>query len=423
MKRRIISVGLAVLLVFSLCILPASAGGNIGMEDMVIHTDVMNELSAQVAINSYFTQRLFYLSGASDDITVVNRPMFRDEQKHKTVLEGAGIVLQSSVPSIISIDCWDGMAIATVQETAQFLKNGSVIEETITHEITMCCVEDNLILLQSDAYFESVSGFESCSYLSPEKLAEVEAEMMAVGSAVCICDKAMSQKDYTDPNPYYAWYETATGIWEYGEDWCAIFVAWCAAQSSISSSTIPYSAGVPNFRTHYYNWNEANTRYYDWQHQLYKKAQGQTYQWPQAGDLVFINGTASEPRHIGIICYVGEETLFIVDGNWNSKINYRAVPDTDSAIVAFAKPDYQNSYHTVSSWWYTNLDYHWNQCTACGKVLNYGVHRLTDEWSFDGSYHWHSCPICRQTQWQMDTHAIVWDSEYLGYRCIVCGYM
>lgn len=221
----------------------------------------MNELSAQVALNSYFTQRLSYLSGTSGDIAVVNRPMFRDEQKHKTVLEEAGIVLRSSVPSIIYIECWDGMAIATVQETARFLLNGNVIEETIIHEITLCCVESNLILLQSDAYIESVSGFESCSYLSPEKLAAVEAEIMAVGSAVCICDKASSQQNNTNPNPYYDWYESVMNISEHGQDWCAIFVAWCAAQSSISTSTIPCDAYVPNFRTFYYNWNEANTRY------------------------------------------------------------------------------------------------------------------------------------------------------------------
>lgn len=162
---------------------------------------------------------------------------------------------------------------------------------------------------------------------------------------------------------------------------------------------------------------------YDWQHQLYKKTQGQSYQWTQAGDLIFINGSASTPYHIGIVCYVGDNVLYIADGNWNGKVNYRSVAVTDSSVVAIAKPGYENTYHTIPSWWYTNLDYHWNECTAFGKVLNYGVHRLTDEWSFDESYHWHSCPTCRQTEWQKASHVIVCDSDYLSYRCVVCGYM
>ncbi len=253
MKKRIISCITVSLYIVSLLCMSVSAVGMTAETGQIINSTGLNELNVRLVVNSYFEQRLAYLKGECDEIAVVNIPMGNDEAKHKAYLETNNIAILDTAVVLDTIECWGNIATVTATEIASFLVDGQTVQETIAHTITVYNDADNILLLQSDAYIENTSGFESCSYILAD--GELPADMTAIGgSGLCIVSVAM--KEMQDGNGVRDDGTTKYGAW-YGEyvngnansaawgAWCAMFVSWCAHHSNISESIIPCIWGVP----------------------------------------------------------------------------------------------------------------------------------------------------------------------------------
>lgn len=331
--KKLLASVLVVMLLLSMTAIPASAGGILG--DLEMETSAMNELSVRAAINSYFSQRLSFLKGEIDSIDVINEGMMADEIAHKTHLEEENIVMQSSNVAITSVSCWDNMAVATATETAVFVTNGETVAETIVHEVTLCFISDvNAVVLQSDKYTENSTGFSSCSYISPEELARAEIQIVS-GSGSCMSyvaykeiDEAEDEHGVTKYGQWVAERDNSPGLAD--DDWCAMFVLWCAYHADISYDVIPYYYSPRYIR---------NTLYYEGNYQTdYSSA-------VQPGDLIFINGTSSVPEHIGIVQNVIGNNVYFTDGNWGNQVAFRSLKINDSSIVGFGTPGYRALEH------------------------------------------------------------------------------
>lgn len=125
--------------------------------------------------------------------------------------------------------------------------------------------------------------------------------------------------------------QTKYGEW-YGmqDEWCNIFVSWCAAQAGISEDIIPKMAYVPSTA----NWFDQKGQYKN------SKANGGNY-IPQKGDIVLFDynhNTTSD--HIGIVEKVEGQTLYTIEGNKNNQVQ-RCTYDLGSKdIRAYCVPNY-----------------------------------------------------------------------------------
>lgn len=351
--KKLLAGVMAVMLLLSMTAIPASAGGILG--DLEMETSAMNELSARAAINSYFSQRLSFLKGEIDSIDVINEGMMADEIAHKAHLEEENIVMQSSNVAITSVSCWDNMAVATATETAVFVVNGEIVSETIVHEMTFYCNEQNIILLQSDAYIEGSSEFASCSYLSPEELAQAELQAVTAGSGSCMSYVAYMERgtqENSDGSTKYAQWlinQGATDV-QPNDPWCAMFVLWCAGHANISYDIIPYRYGPNNMRDRLDQMGKYQSSYSN---------------AVQPGDLVFINGTSADPSHVGIIYSISSSSVTIVDGNWLNQVAFRTLPIGHASIVGYGTPGYLSPDHVAGE-----PEFGATRCVVCGCWLS-----------------------------------------------------
>ena len=386
MKKRMISCIVLLLYVVSLIGVSASAVGiNTETEQMTDSTN-LNELSVRLVVNAYFTQRLAYLKGEGEGIATANIPMGNDEAKHKAYLDANNITIIDSSVVLDTIECWSNLAFVTATESASFWDDDDTVQETIVHKITVYNDAENTLLLQNDAYIENASGFESCSYISPENAppAEIQAPQ---GGTNCIVATATSQIGYYAGSDGYTKYGAWYGQHVYGrpdyaawEDWCAMFVSWCAHYSSISTIIIPCNWNVPEYRRHFVS----PGRYHA------SRAYGGTYA-PKVGDLFFQLGTPDSPGHVGIVSAVTSNAVWVIDGNCQGQVANHQISLTDSSLVAFADPAYVTNNHTASSVWLTDDQYHWHPCAYCGfGELNKGAHVM--DW--DTSLYKVCCTVC-----------------------------
>ena len=125
--------------------------------------------------------------------------------------------------------------------------------------------------------------------------------------------------------------QTKYGEW-YGmqDEWCNMFVCWCANQAGISEEIIPKMAYVPSTA----NWFDAKGQYKN------SRANGGDYT-PQAGDIVLFDynhNTTSD--HIGIVEKVEGNTLYTIEGNKDNMVK-RCTYSLDSRdIRAYCVPAY-----------------------------------------------------------------------------------
>ena len=125
--------------------------------------------------------------------------------------------------------------------------------------------------------------------------------------------------------------QTKYGEW-YGmqDEWCNIFICWCANQAGISEEIIPKMAYVPSTA----NWFDAKGQYKN------SRANGGDYT-PQAGDIVLFDynhNTTSD--HIGIVEKVEGNTLYTIEGNKDNMVK-RCTYSLDSRdIRAYCVPAY-----------------------------------------------------------------------------------
>lgn len=413
---------LCLLFLLSCVSVPAYANGFMG--DIQVELTEMNELTVQVKVNQYFEQRLAYLNDGTQTIDVINSGMLADEAKHKNLLITEGITLESSSVAINSVTCWDSMATVSATETASFLINGAAQQETIEHEITVYANSAGIIKLQSDAYSESVTGFDSCSYIPPEMLVAAEMQAAGVGGSSCITwvayNEVGTEESASGKSKYGEWYQGYKP--EPGAayaDWCAMFVSWCAYHANIPSNTITRDWDVTAHRTFFVN----RSKYYT----SFKPGVSGAYT-PSAGDVIFMLNSAADPGHVGLVYSVSSEVIMIVDGNWHEgnerdRVHYRSLRLTDSSIVAFGKPSYSSTSHTKSSEWTYSSSAHWKTCANCGFGLyDRSTHTAGSTWYWDGTTHWKKCTICGYGPISRASHTTMWDSERQVHICTVCQF-
>lgn len=125
--------------------------------------------------------------------------------------------------------------------------------------------------------------------------------------------------------------QTKYGEW-YGmqDEWCNMFVSWCAAQAGVSTEIIPKMAYVPSTA----NWFDQKGQYKN------SKAFGGNY-IPQAGDIVLFDyNHNTDSDHIGIVEKVEGNTLYTIEGNKNNMVQ-RCTYDIGSRdIRAYCVPAY-----------------------------------------------------------------------------------
>lgn len=247
---------------------------------------------------------------------------------------------------ISEIDIEDTITFVTLYESMEYVDDGVVKTADIEHNLTIMYDEAyDVAKVVSDSYRETVSGFQSCSYVSEEIQAVSEAlySLNSINTDYCaeIVRVAESQVGYKEKasnsdldsftaNAGSANY-TKYGQW-YGLNpaaWCAIFVSWCASEAGVSTSVIPKysscSTGMKNFK--------------DMDCFYYSSAYNGSYT-PEVGDIFFTGTSTTSSSHTGIVVEVSSTQITVVDGNWSDKVSRHTYNLTDSSLIGFASPIY-----------------------------------------------------------------------------------
>ena len=344
----------------------------------------MNELNARAAINTYFVQRKAFLTGASEELPMANDPLEADEAKHLTKLNEAGLIVLDSTVIFGNIRCWDNYAEVNLTETMTFTQNGTTSQESIPHIILLRLDEQGNIVVESDGYKEASASFTSSCYVD---LNAIDSLAYGVGGSQCIRYVAYGEIGTTETasgwTKYGAAYDAYYGTSSFATSaWCASFVFWCARNSGISNSVIPYYASCTSMK----DWFSARGKFYK------SSAQGGSTA-PQAGDIIFLNGTLASPDHVGIIYSVGSSTITYVDGNNGNAVTLSHISRSAANIIGYGRPAYACTSHPTG--YSSNATQHWLDCTACSYTGSKSAHSYVA----DGV----GCYICSVCGYTSDT--------------------
>lgn len=337
-----------------------SVTGNISISPVT----EMNELNARAAANTYFAQRKAFLTGAAQALPMANDPLEADEVKYLAKLNEVGLTVVDSTVVFGDIRCWDNYAEVNLTETVTFSQNGATAQEAIAHVVLIRLDDQGNYITESDGYRVQTASFVSACYVDPNAV-----EPFAVssnGSDNCIIHVAGTQIGVTEDadgwNKYGAAYDAYYGESSFAySDWCASFVFWCARNSGISNSVIPYYASCTLIK----DWFSSRSKFYK------SPAQGGSTA-PQAGDLILLNGTLASPNHIGIITSVSSSYIYYIDGNNGDKVTSSSISRTATNIIGYCRPAYVNTNHPVS--YSYDATYHWASCTACSYTISKTAH-------------------------------------------------
>lgn len=130
-------------------------------------SNAYDEAGIYNAVKKYFTQREAYLLGKASTIDNVHPGIVTDEDAHKAAIAAAGIEWLSSDIVIHAVAYWDSHAEATATEIVTYRENGVEKTEVIVHRLQLGQVDDGRIFTVGDHYYESITGFKSCSYIAP----------------------------------------------------------------------------------------------------------------------------------------------------------------------------------------------------------------------------------------------------------------
>ncbi len=303
-------------------------------------------------VYAYFVQRESFLKSIDETIPTAVIPICNDEHAHRDALAKHGISIIDSSVTVLETAETDQSLIAVVQETLTYRKNDAVFETVIVHELEV--MDDPTgFLVVSDAYYDEASQFTSCSYITDPQSPSVYSTSSITARSMCITTIAKGEVGTT---------ETGTNVTKYGswygnqDEWCAMFVSWCANQANVSTSIIPKEDYCPYMRDFFENKN----RFYA------SKAYGGSVT-PQVGDIYFKGTNADSATHVGIIYKVSGSTIYTIEGNVNNKVVSTSHSLTDSSFVGFGRPAYAREHSC--SWTITNTT-HSGNCSTCGEHIN-----------------------------------------------------
>ena len=117
------------------------------------------------------------------------------------------------------------------------------------------------------------------------------------------------------------------------EDWCAMFVSWCANEADILTTSdtdecpyVPKESTVTNMKKFYTNSRRALNPVLD----------SSSPNYPQVGDLAVIRSEGySSDNHIGIIVDVDGSDITVVEGNTSGRV--RGVTYSDLYASSFGE--------------------------------------------------------------------------------------
>ena len=136
---------------------------------------------------------------------------------------------------------------------------------------------------------------------------------------------------------------TEYGDWyDMQDQWCAMFVSWCAALAGISKDVVPQHSYTPNGL--YWlkdKWGRAYSR---------AKVEAGVYT-PQPGDLIYFKSasTKNTTNHVGIVTGYRDGIVYTVEGNTTSPTIFssggtvarKSYAITNQYIVYICSPDYE----------------------------------------------------------------------------------
>lgn len=140
------------------------------------------------------------------------------------------------------------------------------------------------------------------------------------------------------------------GWYDMQDQWCAMFVSWCAALAGISDQVVPKHSYTPNGL--YWmkdKWGRAYSR---------AKVEAGAYT-PQPGDIIYFKSptTKATTNHVGIVTGYRDGIVYTVEGNTSSPAIFsgggtvarKSYPITNSYIVYICCPDYERTGQKVKS--------------------------------------------------------------------------
>lgn len=315
---------------------------------------VADEVNAEEQIlSNYFAQRELFLKFEQENIPAAVIPITEDEMEHREALCHAGVTVRGSSIMITEIGGGENFYTAIVHETLTYELDGTMQTEIVVHEVEIMKETTGDLIVIGDGYVEDVSGFISCSYVEPDSLIQTFSQNAITEPSFCITVIAEGEVGYK---------ETGYNVTKYGEwfglqdQWCVMFIAWCANQANISTSIIPKEKTTTAMR----NFFSPLGRYY---------STSSTTTTPQVGDIYFKGSSSTSTTHVGIIVKVDSTYIYTVEGNAGANTD-SVVTDKHrldaSYFVAFARPAYTKTH--VGSWSITNTT-HSGTCRTCGEYV------------------------------------------------------
>lgn len=410
--KKSVAIVLTLLIVVTL-IFPASAVENNDLTPLnttpidIENPNQLNDLTARSTVTKYFNERLAFLKGETTDFPAAIPAVRDDESKHREQIVEQGITLVSSTITFESVNCEDFRAVLLVSENLTYSDTLGNYSETIEHKIKVANNAEGKLSVTFDAYQTVFSKFVSSSFVIKNTGAE---PLAAGGSAPCIVGVAEGEVGERESGhnmtKYGAWFGMD------GEEWCAIFVAWCAFHSNVSGTVIPQESFVPTMFSEFKGAEIV----------LGENADSQT---PQPGDIYFEGTSPTQLSHVGIITEVYSNYCVVVSGN--SGNNSTEVAETDvefdaTDFYAYVRPNYATTDHTTGGWDYDASE-HWHICESCNLRVDRAAHSL-GSWQIDTEEHWRKCSGCNVTfNWGEHSYG-GWNysSSYHWKACTSCGY-
>ena len=183
-------------------ILPAEAAG---LED----TERVEILEL---VESYMDSReTAVMTGDTESLrTVAVNGIVNDENAHRITLSENNVSVSDMSFQISGIDIEDTITFVTLYESMEYVDDGVVKTADIEHNLTIMYDEAyDVAKVVSDSYRETVSGFQSCSYVSEEIQAVSEAlySLNSINTDYCaeIVRVAESQVGYKERLPIQTW--------------------------------------------------------------------------------------------------------------------------------------------------------------------------------------------------------------------------
>ena len=358
-------------------------------------------------LDTYFSARCTldatYCSAMLSNI--VRQGIINDEHERIALLNNAGVVEMTNLYAVTQTEHDGAYILYHVTETVKY----NTEQYNIDHLIAFVVSEENLLYIARDEYCEEFLSFESNAvwhYIessmarsgSNNDLADnthsntgdqaydlVEVARTQVGyhekSSVSQLEYKTANSGYNNFTKYEQWYMNY-GTWpsdaEEGQEWCAMFVSWCANQASIPTNTVPKERKVNKFKLHY------ETAGFE-----ISQADGGTY-IPKMGDIIIFSS------HVGIVVSADEDNIVIIDGNHTNQVCLRSIQADNADIYCFGTPTYPdsdengNSVHNWSASFEHDNDNHWKICIWCGKQTE----PLRHVWKVDSSGNFKTCRGC-----------------------------